>query len=92
VLDAEDIERTTEGLRVMVRPAKTDQEGQVPSSPLCGDTACPVAAVRGWLDAANITAGPVFRPISKGRVGYRSVTVRQRRPRLLLHADQTQPS
>ena len=29
----------------------------------------PVAAVRAWLDAAAIAAGPVFRPIGKGTRG-----------------------
>jgi len=27
---------------------------------------CPVTALRTWLDAADITDGPVFRPVSKG--------------------------
>ena len=31
-----------------------------------GVAACPVAALKAWLDAARITAGPVFRPIAKG--------------------------
>jgi integrase len=28
--------------------------------------ACPVAALRAWLEAASITDGPVFRPVAKG--------------------------
>ena len=28
--------------------------------------ACPVAALKAWLEAAAITEGPVFRPIAKG--------------------------
>jgi hypothetical protein len=28
--------------------------------------ACPVVALRAWLEAAAITEGPVFRPIAKG--------------------------
>jgi hypothetical protein len=28
--------------------------------------ACPVRAVRAWLEASNITTGPLFRPIGKG--------------------------
>ena len=28
--------------------------------------ACPVAAVKAWLEAAAITDGPVFRPVAKG--------------------------
>jgi hypothetical protein len=34
---------------------------------VCKDSiACPVEAVRDWLAAANITEGPIFRPIGKG--------------------------
>ena len=31
-----------------------------------GACACPVEAVRQWLERAKITAGPVFRPVTKG--------------------------
>jgi integrase len=31
-----------------------------------GAIACPVAAVKDWLAASNITEGPVFRPVGKG--------------------------
>ena len=30
------------------------------------DVACPARALRAWLDAACIEAGPIFRPIDKG--------------------------
>ena len=29
-------------------------------------TACPVRALRAWIDAARITDGPVFRAVAKG--------------------------
>jgi len=32
-----------------------------------GAAACPVVAYRVWIEAANITTGPVFRPIAKGQ-------------------------
>jgi site-specific recombinase XerC len=66
-LDFEDIEETAEGLRVTIRRSKTDQEGHghVIAIPR-GTNACPVAALKAWLQIANITAGPVFRPIAKG--------------------------
>jgi hypothetical protein len=32
-----------------------------------GAIACPVAALKAWLEAAVITEGPVFRPIAKGQ-------------------------
>lgn len=69
-LDVADLREDREGLRVMVRRSKTDQEGQgfekaIPH----GRFIRPVALVRDWLDAAGITEGPVFRPVSRsGRV------------------------
>ncbi|MDN3575023.1 site-specific integrase [Methylobacterium longum] len=69
-LDVEDLREDPEGLRVMVRRSKVDQEGRgfekaIPH----GRFIRPVALVREWLDAAGITEGPVFRPVSRsGRV------------------------
>ncbi|WP_018260330.1 site-specific integrase [Methylobacterium sp. WSM2598] len=69
-LDAEDLQEHPEGLRVLVRRSKTDQEGAgfekaIPH----GRFVRPVALVRDWLGAAGITSGPVFRPVSRsGRV------------------------
>jgi site-specific recombinase XerD len=66
-LDFEDIEETPDGLRVTIRRSKTDQEGHgdVIAVPR-GTIACPVAALKAWLEAATITEGSVFRPIAKG--------------------------
>ena len=66
-----------EGLRVRVRRSKTDQEGQgfekaIPH----GRFIRPVARLRTWLEAAGITEGPVFRPVS------RSGHIRRGAPRL----------
>jgi integrase len=52
--------------------SKTDQE-QVGRTVAIGvgehEESCPVRALRAWLDAANISAGPVFRAVDlKGRV------------------------
>ena len=63
-LDVADLEWTAEGVLIHIRKSKTDQEGAgaavaVPK----GETACPVAALRAWLDAAGITEGAVFRRI-----------------------------
>ena len=66
-LNADDIQETPEGLRVTIRRSKTDQEGHghVIAIPR-GVIACPVTALKAWLDAAGIAKGPVFRPIAKG--------------------------
>ncbi len=66
-LDIEDIEETKEGLRVMIRRGKTDQEGKGTVIAIVrGAVTCPVAAYRAWIETAHISTGPVFRPIAKG--------------------------
>jgi site-specific recombinase XerD len=66
-LDVKDIEETETGLLVTIRGSKTDQERAGATIAIArGDVACPARALRGWLDAAGIEAGPIFRPIDKG--------------------------
>lgn len=66
-LDVEDIEECPEGLRIRIKRSKTDQEGQGAVVAVCrGSIACPVKALRDYLDAAQITSGPVFRWIRRG--------------------------
>ena len=67
-LDVADLRFVAEGLEVTLRRSKTDQEG---AGRLVGlpygsrlET-CPVRAVRAWLDAAALVAGPLFRPVSR---------------------------
>src|SRR5215212_1195276 len=65
-LDVADLVPDRDGLRLMIRRSKTDQEGAgqeiaVPH----GRHLKPVEAVRAWLAAARITDGPVFRPVSR---------------------------
>src|SRR5215212_10286071 len=65
-LDVADLVPDHDGLRLMIRRSKTDQEGAgqeiaVPH----GRHLKPVEAVRAWLAAARITDGPVFRPVSR---------------------------
>jgi hypothetical protein len=53
-----DIQETETGLLVTIRQSKTDQEGQGVTIAIArGDIACPVKAMREWLDAAGIEAG-----------------------------------
>src|ERR1700674_5504812 len=59
-LDVADIAETETGLLVTIRHSKTDQEGQGITIAIArGDIACPVKALREWLDAAGIEAGPI---------------------------------
>lgn len=72
-LDVADIEFNADGLVVMLRRSKTDQEaiGRKIGIPF-GSTppTCPVRSLRAWLDAASITEGPVFRAVGRwGHVG-----------------------
>jgi integrase len=61
------IERRAAGIVISVLGSKTDQERRgrqiaIPSSSGC---MCPVAALDRWLAFANISEGPVFRPVTK---------------------------
>lgn len=65
-LDISDLEFCEGGLRVTVRKSKTDQEGQGATIAIMrGSTACPVNAVRTWIDSAGISGGPIFRPVTR---------------------------
>jgi site-specific recombinase XerD len=65
-LDVADISETETGLFVTIRGSKTDQERMGATIAIArGDIACPAKALRKWLDAAGIEAGPIFRPIDK---------------------------
>jgi site-specific recombinase XerD len=66
-LDVADLEEVRDGLRITIRRGKTDQEGHGTTIAVVrGEVACPVAALRDWLQAAGITDGPLFRPIRRG--------------------------
>lgn len=79
-LDVDDVTETDDGLVVRIRRSKTDQEAEgarlgVPwgSDP----STCPVRAVRAWLGASGIEAGPLFRPIERGRAADRRLAAKQ---------------
>jgi integrase len=70
-LDARDWTFCPEGARVLIRKSKTDQggRGKVKAIP-SGAPGNPVAAVRAWIDAANLSEGPLFRAVDRwGHVG-----------------------
>jgi site-specific recombinase XerD len=65
-LNVEHLEESAEGFRVRIAGSKTDQEGQGETIAIArGTEACPVRALRTWLEAAGIESGPIFRPINK---------------------------
>lgn len=58
---------SVDGLELFIPRSKTDQEAEGYSLPIkAGQTHCPVAALRDWLRAADITSGPVFRRARRG--------------------------
>ena len=58
-----------DGFRVMIPKSKGDQESEGQEIAVVrGKKACPVAALKNWLEAASITDGPVFRRMRRGGV------------------------
>jgi integrase len=61
-----------EGLVITLARSKTDQLGQgiTKAIPFGEGSCCPATALRTWLDAAGVTAGPIFRSVTKwGKIG-----------------------
>jgi integrase len=66
-LDVEDVSED-DGLRILLRRSKTDQDGdgQTRGLPYGSNPAtCPVRAWRAWLAASGIVSGPAFRGVSR---------------------------
>jgi integrase len=65
-LEVEDLEFTEDGMKVLIRRSKTDQEGAGQTVGIArGVKLCPVEALKAWLSAAAITAGPIFRSVDR---------------------------
>ena len=77
-LNVEDLEFCGGGMRVTIRKSKTDQEGSGATIGIAlGSIACPVYAARDWIGAANISAGPLFRPLARtGKISPRRLSAR----------------
>lgn len=76
-LDVADVAFVPDGLLITLRRSKTDQEGmgRKVGIPYGRTRACPVKALRAWLDRAEVLTGPLFRSVSKGgQVGSRALT------------------
>jgi site-specific recombinase XerD len=68
LLEVDDLDFTDDGLYIRMRRSKTDQEGQGRTVAMpTGEhpDTCPIRALQTWLDAAGITAGPVFRSVNR---------------------------
>jgi site-specific recombinase XerD len=82
-LNVEDLEWTAEGLLIQIRKSKTDQEGvgaavAVPK----GQTACPAAALKAWLEAAGISGTGLCSDLEQAQSArqYRTAESEQRGP------------
>ena len=69
-LNVADLEFCDGALRVTIHKSKTDQEGLGVTIAIArGSVACPVDAVRAWIETGCIAEGPLFRPVTrKGKV------------------------
>ncbi|MDE2465236.1 MAG: site-specific integrase [Alphaproteobacteria bacterium] len=67
-LVVEDVSFVPEGMLVMLRRSKTDQEGvgRKVGIPYGRTRACPVKALRAWLEKAGVVSGAIFRAVGKG--------------------------
>ena len=64
----EHVEETAEGIKILLPKSKTDQEGQGRYVGIRRGTnpdTCPVRALAVWIEAAGITAGPIFRRVDR---------------------------
>lgn len=66
-LDCADVEHVRQGVIVMLRRSKTDQDGagRKIGIPYGRTRHCPVAAFDAWLALSRIESGPIFRPIDR---------------------------
>lgn len=67
-LDVTDLAVADEGLVLLIRKGKTDQEGEgrkigIPRGQ--HPETCPVRAVRAWLDSSGLDEGPLFRAVNR---------------------------
>jgi site-specific recombinase XerD len=77
-LDVADLQFSHDGLRVTIRKSKTDQEGLGATIAIVtGSTACPVKAVRVWIDTVDLSDGPLFRSVTRtGKISSRRLSGR----------------
>lgn len=67
-LDCKDLSETSDGLTIVIRRSKTDQEGEgrkvaIPRGR--EEATCPLRAFAAWREAAGIESGPVFLRINR---------------------------
>jgi integrase len=77
-LDVERLTWSNDGVKLLLEKSKTDKAGEGAEVMIVfgrHEATCPVRALRQWIDAAAIKAGPVFRKVNKaGRVEARRLS------------------
>lgn len=76
-LTVADIEQAKQGLVIQLRFSKTDQEGwgRKVAVPYARGAVCPVRALQQWLEAAQISDGPIFRGVTRhGRITEQAIS------------------
>jgi integrase len=66
-LRCEDVTPYDNGIELLIRRSKTDQEGigRTVFIPYAKGSRCPVKALKSWLALAGITEGPLFRRVNR---------------------------
>lgn len=68
-IDYEHLKFDADGISLLIPERKTDQEGEGDIIGIPRDSvACPVAAMKAWLEISGITSGPIFRPVVRGKI------------------------
>jgi site-specific recombinase XerD len=78
-IDFANVKDTDDGLEILIRRSKTDQEGEGREIGIAYGSdpkTCPVRAYRKWIAAAQITQGPVFRHFHNKTMGTKAITDR----------------
>jgi site-specific recombinase XerD len=77
VLDMADVQDTADGLKVLIRRSKNDQdgEGRPIGIPYGSDPrTCPVRALRTWIKTSGISEGPIFRHFHNQKMGTKAIS------------------
>lgn len=69
-IEVQDIEFVAEGISILIRKSKTDQEGvgRKVGIPYARGAVCPVKVLQAWLALSGISEGKVFRPCNHHRL------------------------
>ena len=76
MLEVEDLTFAEDGVKILIRKSKTDQEGAGQTVAIArGVNLCPVTALKAWPTTAGITGGPIFHSVNRyGRVQPDAIT------------------